>query len=231
VSLEAGSYALWLRHLPLLGPGTSVRDYAGAVLPSSTAAAAAVVDLDVGKRDLQQCMDTLIRLRGEYLWWQRQAHRASFRYAGGRYFGYADWARGIRPVKKGPRIVFEKTARAWSSRQSFEKYLVFMFAMTGTAHNVAEPQVPFARLEAGHFFVQPPPGPGALGHAVVILDVARNASGEVRALLGEGYTPAQDMHVLRAPGGGAWYRLVPGRGVKTPLWPEFSWAELRRFRH
>lgn len=231
VPVAAGSYAEYLRQLPLCAPGTPVRDYSGALLPSSTAAALAVVDLDVGARDLQQCMDTLIRLRGEYHWWRRQAHRVRFRYAGGRYFGYADWSAGIRPVRRGARIAYEKTGRPWASRQSFQKYLIFMFAMTGTAHNVAEPQVPFARLEAGHFFVQPPPAPGSLGHAVVVLDVAKSPSGEVRALLGEGYTPAQDLHVLRAPGGGAWYRLTPGRGVKTPQWPAFSWAELRQFRY
>jgi hypothetical protein len=66
---------------------------------------------------------------------------------------------------------------------------------------------------------------------VVILDVARNARGEVRALIGEGYTPAQDLHVLRAPGGGAWYRLSQGDSVKTPQWPAFGWGDLRRFRY
>jgi hypothetical protein len=231
VTVAKGSYGDWLRHLPLLPRGTPVRDHGGRLLESSTAAALAVIDLDVGARDLQQCMDTIMRLRGEYLWWRRRAHKVRFRYAGGRYFGWADWAQGIRPKRQGGRIVYAKTAGAWLARRSFERYLTFMFAMTGTAHAVGEPRAPFSTLEAGCFFVNPPPMPGSLGHAVVILDVARNARGEVRALIGEGYTPAQDLHVLRAPGGGAWYRLSQGDSVKTPQWPAFGWGDLRRFRY
>lgn len=231
VAAPKGSYADWLRHLPLLARGTPVRDYGGRLLPSSTAAAVAVVDLDVGARDLQQCMDTIMRLRGEYLWWRRQAHKVRFRYAGGRYFGWSDWAQGIRPKQKGGRVVYEKSAGVWVGRGNFQRYLTFMFAMTGTAHAVAEPKGSFATLAAGDFFVQPPPTPGSLGHAVVVLDVARSARGEVRALLGEGYTPAQDLHVLKAPGGGAWYRLRAGEDVKTPQWPAFAWSDFRRFRY
>jgi|AMFO01.1.fsa_nt_gi hypothetical protein len=104
--------------------------------------------------------------------------------------------------------------------------------MTGTMHHVLEPRVRFAHLRAGDFFIQPPPSPGSLGHAVVILDLARDPRGRLRALLGEGYTPAQDFHVLWAPGGGAWYRLAPHRGVQTPLWPvPFTFTQLRRFRY
>jgi len=234
--VTAGSYAHWLRHLPLRKPGTPVRDHRGAPLAASTAVAAAVVDLDVGKRDLQQCVDTLIRLRAEYLWYKKRPHRARFRYAGGRYFGWAQWARGIRPKRRGGRIVYEKRAYASLSRRNFRRYLTFLFAMTGTMHHVGEPRVPFARLSAGHFFIQPPPRPGALGHAVVILDVAREVGGRgrLRALLAEGFTPAQSFHVLQrnTTGGGAWFALDPSQPVQTPLWgPAFQWSQLRRFRY
>lgn len=208
-----------------------MRDHRGALLAASTAAAAAVVDLDVGKRDLQQCLDTLIRLRAEYWWWRGQQRRIRFRYSGGRYFGWDQWRRGIRPKQQGRRVIYVKRRRADSSRKNFRRYLTFMFAMTGTIHNTRERKVAFKDLEAGDFFIQPPPRPGYLGHAVVILDVARNAAGQTRALLGEGYTPAQDLHVLKAPGGGAWYALRPDQSVKTPQWPAFSWSELRRFRY
>lgn len=232
MTVKPNSYAEWLRHLPLLPKGTPVRDHAGGKLVGATAAAAAVIDLDVGRRDLQQCMDTLMRLRGEYLWWRKQAHKTRFRYAGGKYFGWAQWSRGIRPQRQGRRIVYVPQARAAHGRQSFRRYLTFMFMMTGTVHNTREPHVAYKDLAAGHFFVQPPPSPGSLGHAVVILDVARNRSGEVRALLGEGYTPAQDLHVLTAGPGRAWYRLDPAQGVQTPQWPvPFTWKQLRRFRY
>jgi len=232
VSVKAGSYADWLRHLPLLAKGTAVRDYAGRILVGATAAARAVIDLDVGKRDLQQCMDTLMRIRGEYLWWKKRAARARFRYAGGKYFGWAQYARGIRPKRQGRRIVFKAGHRAGYGRRHFERYLTFMFMMTGTMHNTREPRVKFADLAAGTFFVQPPPSPGSLGHAVVILEVAKSRTGQVRALIGEGYTPAQDFHVVKAPGSGAWYNLSASNPVQTPQWSvPFRWTQLRRFKY
>jgi hypothetical protein len=232
VTVKAGSYADWLRHLPMLAKGTVVRDYAGRLLMGATAAALAVMDLDVGKRDLQQCMDTLLRLRGEYWWWKKKAGRTRFRYAGGRYYGWAQYARGIRPKRQGRRIVYKTGYRAGYGRKHFRRYLTFMFMMTGTVHNTREPRVNFADLAAGSFFVQPPPSPGSLGHAVTILDVAKSAAGQVRALIGEGYTPAQDFHVLKAPGGSAWYKLSASSPVQTPQWPvPFQWTQLRRFKY
>lgn len=232
VAVKAGSYADWLRHLPMLASGAKVRNYAGQVLSGATAAARGVIDLDVGRRDLQQCMDTIMRLRGEYLWWKNKAGRTKFRYAGGRYFGWSQYARGIRPKRKGRRIVYKPGYRAGYGRKHFRRYLTFMFMMTGTMHNVREPNVKFADLAAGHFFIQPPPQPGYLGHAVVILDVAKNAAGQVRALIGEGYTPAQDLHVTKTPGGGAWYRLSASNPVQTPQWSvPFKWTQFRRFRY
>jgi len=230
--VKAGSYADWLRHLPMLSKGTAVRSYAGQILTGATAAARAVIDLDVGNRDLQQCMDTIMRIRGEYLWWQKKAGHTKFRYAGGRYFGWSQYARGIRPKRKGRRIVYKPGYRAGYGRKHFRRYLTFMFMMTGTMHNTREPNVKFADLAAGHFFIQPPPSPGDLGHAVVVLDVAKNAAGEVRALIGEGYTPAQDFHVTKAPGGSAWYRLSASTPVQTPQWSTpFKWTQFRRFRY
>jgi Domain of unknown function (4846) len=232
VHVKAGSYADWLRHLPMRVAGTVVRDYAGRRLAGATAAAVAVMDLDVGRRDLQQCMDTLMRLRGEYWWWKKKAGRTRFRYAGGKYFGWAQYARGIRPKRQGRRIVYKTGYRAGYGRKHFRRYLTFMFMMTGTVHNTREPRVKFADLAAGSFFVHPPPSPGSLGHAVTILDVAKGATGQIRILIGEGYTPAQDFHVLRAPGGGAWYKASASSPVQTPQWPvPFKWTQLRRFKY
>lgn len=44
--------------------------------------------------------------------------------------------------------------------------------------------------------------------------------------------PAQDLHVLRAPGGSPWFELdFAAEGVTTPLWRPFAWKDLRRFRY
>ena len=232
VTVNKGSYAHWLRHLPLRKKGTSVRDYSGRVLGASSAHSSAVVDLDVGKRDLQQCVDTLLRLRGEYLWWRGKKNKIAFRYAGGKYFGWRHWKAGLRPKRKRRKTFFKPGGRRGSSRKRFRAYLTFMFAMTGTMHHVREPRVKFKDMQAGDFFINPPPRSGALGHAVVILDLAKDAKGRTKALIGEGYTPAQDFHILKTPSGKRWYDLDPGVAVQTPQWPvAFKWKDLARFRY
>ena len=83
-----------------------------------------------------------------------------------------------------------------------------------------------ADLRPGDFFIQL----GSPGHAVLVLDLAVDARGRRVALLGQGYMPAQDFHLLRAGDGSAWFRLRGGVPLRTPLWPKpFLWRQLRRF--
>lgn len=229
----ARSYAHWLRHLPLLPKGRPVRSYKGGmILEANSPYLSAVVDLDLSKRDRQQCADTIMRLRGEYHYFRGKPERTRFKWAGGKRFGYGQWARGIRPVKgssSGRRWTFEAKARPGRGYRNFRRYLEFMFSWTGTLHMVGEKRVKPDALRAGDFFIQG----GSPGHAVVILDLARGADGKkVKALLGQGFIPAQDLHVLRAPDGSPWFTLDPSSTqVKTPLWRPFSWSDLRRFRY
>ena len=59
------SFAAYLRQLPLLPKGSKVLLYNGQE-KRNQAAAFAVVDMEIGNRDLQQCADAVMRLRAEY---------------------------------------------------------------------------------------------------------------------------------------------------------------------
>ena len=59
------SFADWLRYLPLKPEGTNVMLYNGTKKPNQKAHFA-VIDIDTGTRDLQQCADAVIRLKAEY---------------------------------------------------------------------------------------------------------------------------------------------------------------------
>jgi hypothetical protein len=232
VGAPAGSWAHWLRHLPALPAGTPVKDYQGNTLISASAMTTSVIDLDVGTRDLQQCMDVILRLRAEWHWWKGTSDRIKFRYAGGIYYGLADWQRGLRPEKVGGRTQLSPKAGASSGRKSLEKYLLFMYAMTGTAHNTRELPVTAAELAPGDFFIEPSPSVTVLGHALVVLDVARDARGRLKAVIAQGYTPARDMHVLKADDGSAWFTLDPAQPVTFPSWGNpYGWDQVMRFRN
>ena len=228
VAAPRGSYARWLRHLPLFPAGRAVRSYRGGlILGADHRSLAAVVDLDLSKRDRQQCADTIMRLRGEYLHWRGLAQKVAFRWAGGKRFGYRHWCKGLRPQKKGRRWDFVATARPGRGYRHFRRYLEFMFSWTGTMHQVGEARVKAERIRPGDFFIQG----GSPGHAVVVLDMARDRHGKIKLLIGQGYMPAQDLHVMRAGDGSPWFDWDPQKGtIKTPFWHTFRTADLRRFR-
>ncbi len=232
VPAPRGTYTYWLRHLPLLPRGTPVRTFDGRlVAPASAPWLAAVVDLDVGRRDLQQCWDSILRLQAEYLWQAGPEARRRIRFPFGRgvpWLSWTRWAAGWRPRREGKRWKLVRRARPSWSRRNFRRYLTYLFAWTGTIHAHRTKRVRLQDVRPGDFFV----ASGSPGHAVMVLDLARDRSGRLVALIGQGFMPAQDFHVLAAPGPlRPWYLLLPrsGPGIPVQVWGILPWNSLRRF--
>lgn len=220
------SWAQWLRHLPLRAPGTPVvsRDRR-VILPGDSPLVAGVVDLDV--RQNQECADTILRLRAEYLRWAGRDSEIVFRLTSGDTISWPEWRRGMRPRLHGDRLRFHRLAVPDSSRGCFERFLDAAFAWCGTYSLALEGlSVPIVEARVGDFFVHP----GSPGHAVLIADLARDDSGRQKALLVQGYMPPQSAHVLAPSHDGAWFDLAPGRPLHIPIWGgAFRVSELRRF--
>ena len=204
--VKTSGFGEWLRHLPLLPPDTQVQLFDG-TLKARQEVHAAVVDLDVGTRDLQQCADAVMRLRAEYL------------YAGG------------RPVEFHPDPG-KKTALRFEGheRARFQKYLIRLFADAGSASLQAELRpISSHRIQPGDVLIQG----GYPGHAVLVLDVAEGAGGEQFLMLGQSYMPAQQFHVLKNMGSASlspWYPAADlEAGLATPEWRPFHWPDVRRF--
>lgn len=217
VEVAQDSFGAWLRGLPLLPVDTEVKLYTGELKANQTVHAA-VVDLDVGEKDLQQCADAVMRLRAEWLYGTGHAAEVSFGdTAQGAPMAFSSWARGERPKAKGNRLVWTKTAPQDESRASFRAYLDTVFMWAGTAS--LERQLKKRALDAiapGDVLIKG----GFPGHAVVVLDVCRNGkSGETRLLLGQSYMPAQNLHVLKTAEGSAWFPLPTAKEpYETPEW-------------
>ena len=61
-----GSFAAWLRQRPLKNKDLPVLDYRGRIFKAAgDSVVAAVLDLDIKGRRLEQCMDIIIRFRAE----------------------------------------------------------------------------------------------------------------------------------------------------------------------
>lgn len=169
-----------------------------------------------------------MRLRAEYLLAANCDDAISFNFTSGDPATWKDWRSGRRPVIHGNSVSWRETGREDASYENFRRYLDTVFTYAGTAslqrelESVADP----SRIKSGDVFIQG----GFPGHAVVVVDVAQNASGERVFLLAQSYMPAQDIHILRNPGGtrGPWYEAKASGALRTPEWP-FHYEDLRRF--
>jgi hypothetical protein len=225
VELEPDSFGAWLRGLPLRPQGTPVRDFRGReILAGDDSRLAAVAELDVGTFDLQQCADSIIRLHAEWLWAQGQKERIAYRFTSGHLASWPKYAAGDRARISGSKVTWVRSAAADSSRSSFRAWLELVFTYAGTLSLQAEKQHPTREdLRPGDFFVLG----GSPGHAVLVLDVAVNAAGERVALIGQGFIPAQDFHLVSPGQDRPWFSLE-AEEIATPFWKPFPWSSLRR---
>ena len=228
-SLPAGSFGDWLRHLPLKSSESPVRLFNGH-LKQNQSAHAAVIDLDVGHDDLQQCADAVIRLRAEYLFSRHRFAEMRFHFTSGDRADFDRWICGYRSNVHGNRVSWVLSASPDSSYKSFRDYLrtVFTYAGTRSLEKELKPRHSVTDMQVGDVFI----AGGSPGHAVIVVDMAVNPhSGEKVFLLAQSFMAAQDLHVLKNPqdpSGSPWYPLDFGSMLGTPEWV-FHAGDLRYF--
>ncbi len=227
VALEPGSFGAWLRRLPLRPGRPPVHLFDGR-RKGNQEAHEAVVAIDVGRGDLQQCADAVIRLRAEWLWERGCEESIAFHFTSGDLARWAAWKNGERPRVSGSRVTWEATARPDGSYAAFRRYLDTVFTYAGSLSLARElERVPDPKqVEGGDVLVQG----GSPGHAVMVVDVAADAHGARWFLLVQSYMPAQEVHLLRNPAtpGSPWYPAAPSGELVTPEWT-FGFTDLRRF--
>ncbi|QHJ06689.1 DUF4846 domain-containing protein [Hymenobacter busanensis] len=228
VAVPAGSFGEWLRYLPLRPADTPVRLHNGQLKNPQTVHAA-VLDIDTGPRDLQQCADAVMRLRGEYLFGQ-DFRRIHFRLTSGYDAWFGDWVDGRRFQLQGEDVVPTTQPAEAPTHAALRRYFdqVFTFAGSLSLSRELRP-VALAAMQPGDVLIKG----GTPGHAVLVLDMAEHPKTHQRyALLAQSYMPAQDLHVLRnrhSSGLGAWFLVEPtAQWLETPEW-NFSADQLKRW--
>lgn len=228
IAYAYNSFGSYLRNVPLKPTESKVHLYDG-TMKGYQGGAAAVLDIDVGDRDLQQCADAVMRLRAEYLFAEEKYDEIHFNLTNGFRVDFSQWAAGFRVKVEGNKTWWVHTAKPSKSYATFRRYLNFVFAYAGTLSLSKElKSVALDDLQAGDVFIQG----GSPGHAVLVMDVAElPASGEKVFLLAQSYMPAQDIHVLKnlnrskiSP----WYSVKELDKLYTPEWT-FSSTDLKRF--
>jgi hypothetical protein len=223
IRLESGSFEKWLRCLPLKKEGAEIYLYDGSK-KSNQSYHWAVIDIDIGNTDLQQCADAFMRLRSEYLYSNKKYDSIAFNYTSSDRSTFRKWINGFRPNVNGNIVEWVETSLIDSSHSNFKKYLNKIFTYAGT-YSLSKELIKREKLtdiEIGDVFVQG----GFPGHLTFVVDVAiNNSTGEKIFLLAEGFTPAQDFHVIKNPTDNKlspWYSCSAGDIIKTPEWTFYS---------
>ena len=207
VQQEPGSFSEFLTNFPLHPPNLPVRDFTGVPIEEQQHHIA-ILKIDVGEKNLQQCADAWIRLYAEYLWLNQRFDDIGFEFTSTQFFAWDDYKIGYRTKEVNKKVSFINTGKFNDSYESFQKYLEVIFRYAGTISLDVEsdPVKDNASIKAGDFIIKP----GSPGHSVIIVGVARNAAGKKLYLLAESYMPAQDIHILvnhKNPKLSPWYEL------------------------
>ena len=224
---DSGSFEFFLSNFPLRAQGTPVRYHDGNI--KEHAAHAAVLELSTGKENLQQCADAVMRIRSEYLYSQKEYHKMHFNFTSGFRCGFDQWMKGCRVKMSGNQSSWVCAQQPDAGRTSFEAWLrqVYMFAGTLSLEKELHP-INAAQVMAGDVWIKG----GSPGHAVIVMDVCKDSSGNRLFLLAQSYMPAQDMHILRnyeEPDISPWFRVpAENRDLITPEWT-FGYKQMRRF--
>lgn len=228
VKVEPGSFAEWLRSLPMAPEGTPTLTFDGKeALAGDDDYLGGVVAIDTGTADLQQSSDVIVRLHAEYLWSRGDKDRISYLSATKLNMPLSRWQKGQRLIPSGPNVFWAiKGKPAEVDHAEFRKYLdaVFNWANSTSLALRSAPVADPKELVGGDFFLQSQ----APGHVAVVLDIAEKPSGERVALLGQGRNPAESVHVLSLGKATPWFSVRPPVPIFTPHSKALAWEDLRR---
>lgn len=231
VKESPGSFAEYLMNFPLYPENFPIRDYKQIPVEKQSFHAA-LLKIDVGEKDLQQCADAWMRLYAEYLWSEKRFDEIVFRFNSGQPLSWKDFRDGVRTteIDNGKRVKFHKTAKFDDSYLNFRKYLNLVFNYAGTV-SLDQDSCPVVRnqdITPGDFLIYP----GTPGHSVFVVGRAKNSAGKYLYLLAESFMPAQDIHILKNMQSkvySPWYVLdVKAPQTKTAKFT-FSPTSIKRF--
>ena len=222
------SFGFFLRNLPLKPLGSNVLYFDGTI-KSNRNVYEGVVDLPIGKQDLHQCADAVMRLRADYFYSQKQYDKIHFNFTNGFRADFSKWAAGYRIAIKGNKTSWVKTAKPSDNYQTYWKYLETVFMYAGTASLEKElKSINVLDIKIGDVFIKG----GFPGHAVIVVDIAVNPKNNQKImLLAQSYMPAQEIQILKNPNNvslSPWYAVDFGTSLQTPEWT-FSSSQLKRF--
>ncbi|MEG1555231.1 MAG: DUF4846 domain-containing protein [Bacteroidales bacterium] len=188
------SFQQYILTLPLKPCESSVVSYSGDTMhyPDEIVG---VYDIALTKEDILQCADMLMKIRAEYLYAEKRYDEIIFTITNGMVVPFSKFAAGYRvKVSGGNQTQWVCSGEKGFTREVFDSYLTFIYYYAGTLSlNKTSIPVDINEIEIGDFFIIG----GSPGHCMMMVDKAYNKeTKETAILLGQGYMPSQDFHLL-----------------------------------
>ncbi len=210
ITTATNTFEYWLQHYPLLKDNT-VYLYNGS-LKANQYLHAAVLDISIGNKNLQQCADAVVRLKAEYHFARKEYHKIVFN-AGKTVFDFNAFA----------------SKKNCFSHECLLEFLENVFNNYGTLNleDQLHAVTNYSNLTIGNVFIKG----GGPGHAMLVVDVAVNATtSEKIFLLAQSFMPAQSVHVVKNLNNtqlSPWYSCYDAE-IATPGWT-FTKTQLKKW--
>ncbi|WP_031289265.1 DUF4846 domain-containing protein [Sphingobacterium sp. IITKGP-BTPF85] len=199
---KKNEFGYFLQQLPLK-PIESLVTYYNGRTKDRRDIYASVIDLPIGKRDLHQCADAVMRLRADYLYQNKKYKDIHFNF-----------------LSDGKPRYYEQFASGDYTYPKYWKYLenIFAYANTSSLHDELTTVKSMDDVQIGDTFVQKG---NPIGHAIIIVDIAVNPkNGQKLVLIAQSYMPAQELQIINNPVNKSlspWY-VLSGDVIRTPEW-------------
>ena len=229
VEEKPNSFGYFIENFKLKPYGTKILKYDGTPIVTQNLHEA-VFDRGGGGGGLQQCADAIIRLRAEYLKSAGKEDEIGFHYTSGHLLKWSDYKNGHRLLVEGNRVTPAIISAVDPSVNSFQNYLDNIYNYAGTISQNRE-TIPVTKnedLQTGDILITA----GSPGHVVFIAGVSKNKEGKKLYLLGEGFTPAQSISIMKNPHNPAispWYELDVNADEITTSRYVFKPVNFRRY--
>jgi len=189
-----------------------------------------VLDIDIGKKDLIQCADAAMKLRGDFLFEAQRYADIRFTATSGDQISFDSWLKGVRwKEQRNNLVAYTIIKKMIDIKKEYSLFMELAFSYCGT-YSLSKQLAPVndvRSIQPGDLFIDG----GFPGHAITVMAVAKNDEGKKIFLLSQGYMPAQDIHILKNYQDGhlsPWYSVSKMYPLYTPQW-QFEKGSLKRW--
>ena len=223
----------YFQDLAILPQNTKVMKYDGYKKSYECYSAVLKTDTDM-EQNMMHGEHMIQYLRGQYLFEKGKFDLIDFSYDDNRTMSFEQYGAGARFVWQDSLFVIDTIDGEDYSAEAFAIYMKEVFTNSSSKALTSDTKViSQENLSIGDVFVQPSKN-RTPGHAVLVIDMVVNPyTGERLILLGQGYSPTQDMHIIHNPYESdisPWYRVQEDEMYFATAQWIFRKKHIRRFR-